>query len=81
MKVLEIGSGCGAITDKLSEKAGKVTCVDLSAKRSMINAYRNQDRDNIEIYVGNFNDIEPSLDCDYDIDKQNHHQTCPDKKA
>lgn len=67
MKVLEIGSGCGAITDKLSEKAGKVTCVDLSAKRSMINAYRNQDRDNIEIYVGNFNDIEPSLECDYDL--------------
>ena len=33
----------------------------------MINAYRNQDRDNIEIYVGNFNDIEPSLDCDYDL--------------
>lgn len=67
MKVLEIGSGCGAITDKLSEKAGSVTCVDLSAKRSMINAYRNQDRDNIEIYVGNFNDIEPTLDTDYDV--------------
>ena len=67
MKVLEIGSGCGAITEKLSEKAGRVTCVDLSAKRSMINAYRNQDRDNIEIYVGNFNDIEPTLDCDYDL--------------
>ena len=67
MKVLEIGSGCGAITDKLSEKAGHVTCVDLSAKRSMINAYRNQDRDNIEIYVGNFNDIEPTLSCDYDL--------------
>lgn len=65
-KVLEIGSGCGAITDKLSEKAGKVTCVDLSAKRSHINAYRNQDRDNITIHVGNFNDIEPELPVDYD---------------
>lgn len=65
-KVLEIGSGCGAITEKLSEKAGKVTCVELSAKRSQINAYRNQDRDNIEIYVGNFSDIEPVLDTDYD---------------
>lgn len=65
-KVLEIGSGCGAITDKLSEKAGKVTCVDLSAKRSHINAYRNQDRDNITIHVGNFNDIEPELPDDYD---------------
>lgn len=65
-KVLEIGAGCGAITDKLSEKAGRVTCVDLSAKRSQINAYRNQDRDNIEIHVGNFSDIEPVLPADYD---------------
>lgn len=65
-KVLEIGSGCGAITDILSQKAGKVTCVELSAKRSMINAYRNSDRDNIEIMVGNFTDIEPNLDEDYD---------------
>lgn len=65
-KVLEIGSGCGAITDKLSEKAGEVTCVDLSAKRSHINAYRNQDRENITIHVGNFNDIEPELPKDYD---------------
>lgn len=65
-KILEIGSGCGAITEKLSRKAGKVTCVELSAKRSQINAYRNQDKDNIEIYVGNFSDIEPILDEDYD---------------
>lgn len=65
-KVLEIGSGCGAITDTLSKKAGSVTCVDLSARRSHINAYRNQDRNNINIFVGNFNDIEPHLDTDYD---------------
>lgn len=65
-KVLEIGSGCGAITDVISSKAGKVTCIDLSAKRSQINAYRNSDRDNIEIMVGNFEDIEPHLDEDYD---------------
>lgn len=65
-KVLEIGSGCGVITEKLAEKAGEVTCVDLSAKRSHINAYRNQDRDNITIHVGNFNDIEPELPTDYD---------------
>ena len=66
-KVLEIGSGCGAITEKLSEKAGSVTCVDLSAKRSRINAYRNHDRENIEIHVGNFEDIEPILPDDYDF--------------
>ena len=66
-KVLEIGSGCGAITERLSQKAKSVTCVELSAKRSKINAYRNHDRDNIEIHVGNFSDIEPSLSKDYDF--------------
>ena len=30
MKVLEIGSGCGAITGALASKAGSVTCIDLS---------------------------------------------------
>lgn len=66
MKVLEIGSGCGAITGALSEKAGSVTCVDLSKKRSLINAHRHEECDNVTIKVGNFKDIEPSLDKDYD---------------
>jgi len=65
-KVLEIGSGCGAVTGKLAERTGSVTCVDLSSKRSMVNAYRNCDADNITIMVGNFKDIEPHLDKDYD---------------
>lgn len=66
MKVLEIGSGCGAITGALSAKAGSVTCVDLSKKRSLINAYRHEDCENVTIRVGNFKDIEPSLEKDYD---------------
>lgn len=65
-KVLEIGSGCGAITGALSKKAKTVTCVELSKKRSLINAYRNQDCDNVTIKVGNFKDIEPTLDSDFD---------------
>ncbi len=65
-KVLEIGAGCGAITGALAKRAGSVTCVDLSKKRSMVNAYRNRDADNITIMVGNFKDIEPHLDTDYD---------------
>ena len=52
-KVLEIGSGCGAITGKLAEKAGSVTCVELSKKRSLINAYRHQDCGNVTIHLGN----------------------------
>ena len=66
MKVLEVGSGCGAITGALSRKAGEVTCIDLSKQRSLINAYRHTDCDNVTIHVGNFQDIEPSLPCDYD---------------
>ena len=65
-KILEIGSGCGAITGSLANKAGSVTCIDLSKKRSLVNAYRNKDFDNITIKVGNFKDIEPHLDKDYD---------------
>lgn len=64
-KVLEVGSGCGAITGALARKAGSVTCVDLSKKRSLINAYRHSDCDNITIHVGNFQDIEPQLARDY----------------
>ena len=65
-KVLEVGSGCGAITGALAKKAGNVTCVDLSKKRSMINAYRHGECDNVTIHVGNFKDIEPDLPADYD---------------
>lgn len=59
--VLEIGAGCGAITGVLARKAGHVTCIDLSKKRSMINAYRHRDADNMKIMVGNFQDIEKNL--------------------
>ncbi len=66
MKVLEVGSGCGAITGALARKAGRVDCVDLSLKRSRINAYRLTDADNVTIHVGNFTDVEKGLDRDYD---------------
>ena len=58
VSALEIGSGCGAVTGILCEKYGKVTCVDLSKKRSTINAYRNSGYDNLRIMVGNFEDVE-----------------------
>lgn len=65
-QVLEIGSGCGAITGALARKAEKVTCIELSKMRSSINAYRNRDCDNVEIMVGNFQDIEKNLTETYD---------------
>lgn len=44
-KVLEIGSGCGAITGAVAKKAGQVVCIELSKKRSLVNAYRNKEQD------------------------------------
>lgn len=64
-KVLEVGSGCGAITGALARKAGSVTCVDLSKKRSLINAHRHSECENVTIHVGNFQDVEPELPRDY----------------
>lgn len=66
-KVLEIGAGCGAITGGLAEKVERVDCVELSRKRSLINANRNKEYDGITIKVGNFEEIEPHLDEDYDV--------------
>lgn len=66
MKVLEVGSGCGAITGALARKAKEVVCIDLSRKRSRINAYRHMDADNVTIHVGNFQDVEPDLPKDFD---------------
>ncbi|MCF0142728.1 MAG: class I SAM-dependent methyltransferase [Parasporobacterium sp.] len=66
-KVLEIGAGCGAMSGALADLTGSLVCVDLSKKRSLINAYRHQEKDNMEIMVGNFLDIEGSLDRDFDF--------------
>ncbi len=65
-KVLEVGSGCGAITGALAEMAGSVTCVELSRKRSLINAHRHPSCENVTIKLGNFQELEPTLACDYD---------------
>ena len=64
--VLEIGSGCGAITGTLAEQAGQVQCIELSKKRIMINAYRHREKTNINILLGNFEEIEPNLVEKYD---------------
>lgn len=65
-EVLEVGAGCGAISGTLAKQAGKVTAIDLSKRRSLINAYKNKDRDNLEILVGNFNDIADKLEKKFD---------------
>lgn len=65
-RILEVGAGCGAVTGALTAHGCEVTAVDLSKKRSLINAYRHQQCDHLEIMVGNLNDIAENLHTEYD---------------
>jgi len=64
--VLEIGAGCGAVTGALLDRVDTVTAIELSKRRSLINATRHQSSSNLEIIVGNFNIIEKDLEKKYD---------------
>lgn len=55
--ILEIGAGMGAVTGALADRGGYIDCIELSKRRSLVNAYRHQDMDNLKIFVGNFQDI------------------------
>lgn len=57
-EVLEIGAGMGAITETLCEKCKKVVSVELSKNRAKSIEIRNKDKENLEIIVGNLNDID-----------------------
>ncbi|MBE5927835.1 MAG: class I SAM-dependent methyltransferase [Lachnospiraceae bacterium] len=56
-EVLEIGAGMGAVTGAIARRAKSVDCIDLSKRRSLVNAYRHKDFDNINLIVGNFQSI------------------------
>lgn len=59
-RVLEIGAGMGAVTGAIASRCEQVDCVELSMRRSLANAYRNQGYGNIHIYVGNFQAFQPA---------------------
>ncbi len=64
-RILEIGAGCGAITGMLCRKAETVVSVELSKKRASINYLRHQENKNLQIFVGNLNDMEFQTPFDY----------------
>lgn len=64
-QVLEIGAGSGAVTAALAPRCAHVDCVELSERRSLTNAWRNKECDNIRIIVGNFDRIQ--FDQQYDV--------------
>ena len=55
----------GAITELLCQKCNSVTAVELSKRRATATYLRCRDYDNLEIIVGNLNDIEFSKKYDY----------------
>lgn len=63
--VLEIGCGMGAITGVLCDKCKDVTAVELSKKRATATLLRCREKENLEIIVGNLNDIEFDKKFDY----------------
>lgn len=63
--LLEIGSGCGALSGLFCRKVKHVTAIELSKKRSTINAVRNEAYDNLTIMLGNFEDIRLDEKFDY----------------
>jgi 2-polyprenyl-3-methyl-5-hydroxy-6-metoxy-1,4-benzoquinol methylase len=64
--ILEVGSGCGSITEVLVQsKAKKVVANELSQRRATVNAYRNKGAENLEIIVGNLQDYTPTQKFDY----------------
>ncbi len=59
-KILEIGAGCGAITEALLESADssvQVDALELSEKRALINAHRNKNYKNLRVLVGNLEEF------------------------
>lgn len=63
--VLEIGAGCGAITEVLIQKDINITALELTEKRSLINARRNKHAKNLEIIIGNIENYSPTKKFDY----------------
>lgn len=66
-KVLEIGSGWGALTGILCQKAEMVVSVELTEQRAKINYQRHKDINNLYIYPGNLNNMSFDTRFDYVI--------------
>lgn len=59
-KILEIGAGCGAVTEALLQTVKDSVSIDaleLSEKRALINAHRNKGHKNLRVLVGNLEEF------------------------
>jgi 2-polyprenyl-3-methyl-5-hydroxy-6-metoxy-1,4-benzoquinol methylase len=58
-RVLEVGAGCGAVTQELVKQNILVTSLELGEKRSLVNAYRNKNIGNLKVIIGNLQEYNP----------------------
>lgn len=65
--ILEVGSGCGALTGLLCKKADYVASVELTKQRATINYERHKSQGNLEIFVGNIKNMRFNRKFDYVI--------------
>lgn len=63
--ILEIGTGCGAITELFCEKKLMISGIESSKRRAKITAYRNKNYSKLKLYVGNFMDMQFDEKYDY----------------
>lgn len=64
-RVLEIGAGCGAITEALLNKPVSVTALEIDPVRARVNAERNKLSSNLNVVVGNIENFYPEESFDY----------------
>ncbi len=64
-KILEVGAGCGAITEALVQKSIQVTALEIDPIRARVNAERNKKATNLKVVVGNIEDFKPEHKFDY----------------
>mgnify|MGYP002260222198 CR=1 FL=1 len=57
MTVLEVGAGCGALTRYLGETCGVVDALEPVLERARVARARTRDLDNVEVFVGEVDDI------------------------
>jgi MoaA/NifB/PqqE/SkfB family radical SAM enzyme/2-polyprenyl-3-methyl-5-hydroxy-6-metoxy-1,4-benzoquinol methylase len=55
--LLELGSGCGAITRQLGEMGLEVTAIEGSLRRAVITRTRCNDQKNVKVYAANFSEV------------------------
>lgn len=63
--ILEIGAGMGEITGELCKVANKVVSIEFSKIRGEAIAKRHQDKENLEVMIGNLKDIKINEKFDY----------------